>query len=81
MGATIERYGNVGPVLQEDAVTPSLNALYAEVALQLELNRWDCLIGDHVSLELNVYADKLSRLWDDVTVSQVFFSIPEHRAF
>ena len=75
--------GNVGLVLQGDAVaaltaainltgrTPLLNALAAEVALQLELNRWDCLFGEHVRSELNVEADKLSRLWDDVTVSQV----------
>ena len=74
--------GNVGLVLQGDAVaaltainltgrTPLLNALASEVALQLKLNRWDCLFGEHVRSELNVEADKLSRLRDDVTVSKV----------
>ena len=75
--------GNVGLVLQGDAVgaltaaidltgrTPLLNALAEEVALQLELNRWDCLFGEHVRSELNVEPDKFSRLWDDVTVSKV----------
>ena len=29
------------------------------------------LFGEHVRTELNVEADKLSRLWDDVTVSQI----------
>ena len=82
--------GNVCLLLQGDAVaaltaainltgrTPLLNVLAAEVALQLELNRWDCLFGEHVRSELNVEADKLCRLWDDVTVSKVIPDTLQH---
>ena len=81
---------NVGLVLQGDAVatltaainltgrTPLLNALAAEVALQLELNRRDCSFKERVRSELNVEAGKLSRLWDDVTVSQVVPDSPQN---
>ena len=56
---------------QLDGCTPLLKALAAKVALPLELSIWDCLFTEHVRSELNVEAYKLSRLWDDVTVSQV----------